>query len=66
MSFSGTLLDEIISKTDISQVKNKGEGQPVRKGAVGEWRTRLSAREMALWQELAGDVLSDLGYETGS
>jgi len=64
LSFSGTQLDEIISKTDISKVKKKGEGQHVRKGSVGEWRTRLSAREVALWQELAGDILSHLGYET--
>ena len=66
LSFSGTQLDEIISKTDISQVKNKGEGKHVRKGAIGEWRTRLSPRAISLWQELAGDILSDLGYETAS
>ena len=64
LSYSDTLLDTIIEKTDIKNIKNKGEGLHVRKGAIGEWRSRLSATDIALWKELAGDTLARLGYDT--
>ena len=64
LDYEQALIDEIIDGTDISKVKNKGEGQHIRKGSIGEWQTRLSAEDIALWQELAGDTLARLGYFT--
>ena len=32
---------------------------------VGRWRTEMSAEDRAVYEELAGDLLADLGYEVG-
>lgn len=64
LDYDQTIIDNIIDAQDISKVKNKGEGQHIRKGSIGEWQTRLSPEEIALWQELAGDTLTRLGYST--
>lgn len=63
LSYDETLIDRIIEKTDIKNIKKKGEGLQVRKGAIGEWRSRLSETDIALWKELAGDTLVHLGYD---
>jgi len=62
LDYDNTLINEIIDATDISKVKNKGEGKHICKGSIGEWQTRLSPEDIALWQELAGDTLAYLGY----
>ncbi|NEP86715.1 MAG: sulfotransferase [Okeania sp. SIO2C2] len=64
LDYNQTLIDSIIDATDISKVKNKGEGKHIRKGSIGEWQTRLSAEDVALWEEFAGDTLAGLGYKT--
>ena len=56
-------LDEIIQATDISQIHEKGEGHYVRKGAIGEWKTRLTEDERAICQNIAGEQLKQLGYD---
>ncbi|MDJ1181357.1 sulfotransferase [Roseofilum sp. BLCC_M91] len=63
LDYDQAFVDKIIDRTDISKIKNKGEDQHVRKGSIGEWKTRLSSEDIALWEELAGDMLSRLGYE---
>ena len=62
LDYDQILIDEIIDATDISKVKNKGEGKHIRKGSIGEWQTRLSPQDVAIWQELAGDTIAGLGY----
>lgn len=62
LDYDNTLIHKIVDATDISKVKNKGEGKHTRKGSIGEWQTRLSPEQIALWQELAGDTLTYLGY----
>jgi len=64
LDYDQTLIDEIIDATDISKVKNKGEGKHIRQGSIGEWQTRLSPEDIAIFQELAGDTLTRLGYLT--
>jgi Sulfotransferase family len=32
---------------------------------VGRWRTEMSAEDRAVYEQLAGDLLADLGYEVG-
>ena len=62
VDYDNSLINEIINATDISKVKNKGEGKHIRKGSIREWQTRLSPEDIALWQELAGDTLAYFGY----
>ncbi|MEB3342262.1 sulfotransferase [Okeania sp.] len=62
LDYDETLIDEIIDATDISKVKNKGEGKHIRQGSIGEWQTGLLPEDIALWKELAGDTLAGLGY----
>lgn len=63
LDYNEELLKEIVNQNDISRVKKKGEGLHVRTGLVGEWRTRLSAREIELCEQMCGDTLRRLGYE---
>ncbi|MGD1804425.1 sulfotransferase [Dapis sp. BLCC M126] len=62
LDYDSTLIDKIIDTTDISKVKNKGEGKHIRQGSIGEWQTRLSPEDIGLWEELGGDTLARLGY----
>lgn len=52
----------IVDTHDIRQVKVKGEGQHVNQGIVGRWRHSLSADDITLWEQLAGEDLKQLGY----
>jgi hypothetical protein len=65
--FSGLAVSQqeaeaIAAATDISKVKDIGEGQHVRKGAVGDFRERFSAEDLELFREMAGEVLEARGY----
>lgn len=57
------LISRIVAKTDIKNVKVKGEGLHVRSGNIGEWQASLSQEEAQAWQDEAGDLLRELGYE---
>lgn len=35
---------------------------PVRKGIAGDWRNAFTERDRAIYQEVAGDLLAELGY----
>ena len=37
--------------------------EPPNPERVGRWRTEMSAEDRAVYEELAGDLLADLGYE---
>ena len=45
-------------RSDISHIRDRGEGQYVRSGLVGEWETKLSNAEIAVCQDIAGEELS--------
>lgn len=67
LAFSGLetppdLLARIVEETDIRRKKEKGEGKHYRKGAVGDWRDRLSAADQDLIRRMAGRELASLGY----
>ena len=53
---------DIVEASDISQIRNKGEGQYTRKGTVGDWQNHLSDADVALCHAIAGEQLSYLGY----
>lgn len=38
-------------------------GRPLYKGAVAKWKKQMTQEEKALFKEMAGDVLIELGYE---
>jgi hypothetical protein len=38
-------------------------GQPLYKAAVAKWRKEMTEKEKALFKEMAGDLLIELGYE---
>ena len=54
-------VEMIVRSSDISQIRDKGEGQYVRSGLVGEWKTRLSNAEIAVCQDIAGEELATYG-----
>ncbi|NET49178.1 MAG: hypothetical protein F6K09_10735, partial [Merismopedia sp. SIO2A8] len=62
LSATPSEVEAIVQEADISKRKNKGKGQHVFKGAVGDWRSVLPDHEVALVQERAGHLLTELGY----
>jgi Sulfotransferase family len=61
-AWDNQLIDQIITATDINRVADKGEGNSVRSGTIGEWRQRLSAKDLETCYEIAGEALARLGY----
>ncbi len=57
-------IEEIVKSADISRIAEKGEGQYVRSGSVGDWKEHLSAAEIAICNEIAGEQLIRLGYQS--
>lgn len=62
LSWSPQQVQDIIQASDIDRIRDKGEGQYVRKGTVGDWKNQLSKDEVALCEEIAGAHLNRLGY----
>ncbi|MEM6254377.1 MAG: sulfotransferase [Cyanobacteria bacterium P01_D01_bin.156] len=67
--FANLPLDEqqveaIVAAGDISRIEQKGEGQYVRSGSVGDWQQHLSEAEIAMCNEIAGEQLMRLGYHS--
>ena len=58
-------IEKIVKTADISRIAQKGEGQYVRSGSVGDWQEQLSEQEIALCHEIAGEQLARLGYTAG-
>lgn len=58
-------VEAIVASEDISRVQQKGDGQYVRSGAVGDWKNKLSEAELAMCDQIAGEQLVRLGYKTG-
>ncbi|MGB3299684.1 MAG: sulfotransferase [Phormidesmis sp.] len=52
----------IAAALDIKQVKQKGEGQHVRKGIVDAWKNELSQDDIELCNQMAAPQLEKLGY----
>ncbi|HEX4498750.1 MAG TPA: hypothetical protein VIE43_23935 [Thermoanaerobaculia bacterium] len=44
------------------EVQGAGEGKHYRKGAVGDWRQRMSPADQDLFRRMAGRELARLGY----
>ncbi len=63
LKYSKELLENISQKTDIRSIKNKGNGQHVRKGVVADWKNCFNAEDIELFKKLAGDLLCHLGYK---
>lgn len=55
-------LSNIIDALNIDNVKQKGEGQHVRKGVVGGWKADLSVDDIKICNRLTGPLLEKLGY----
>ncbi|MEM7065141.1 MAG: sulfotransferase [Cyanobacteria bacterium P01_B01_bin.77] len=55
-------IEAIVAAQDIRRIQQKGEGQYVRSGSVGDWKEQLSATEVAMCDEMAGEQLIRLGY----
>ncbi|MFG6101599.1 sulfotransferase [Leptothoe sp. EHU-05/26/07-4] len=55
----------IVKAADISRVQQKGDGQYVRSGLVGDWKEKLSEAEIAMCDQIAGEQLVRLGYKGG-
>jgi hypothetical protein len=65
--FLGLPVDEqdaaaIVEQTSITRFADRTDGRHRRKGAVGDWRTALSADDVALIEREAGDLLRRVGY----
>jgi len=58
-----TEIAEIVDVHDMSRVARRSEGGHRRKGAVGDWRTELSAEDVARFDELAGELARRVGYD---
>lgn len=57
------LVEAVAADTDFARLPYTGEGRHHRKGVVGDWRTELGEGDLALFRELAGDLLVHAGYE---
>ncbi|MGD1855928.1 MAG: sulfotransferase [Leptolyngbyaceae cyanobacterium] len=57
-------IEAIVAAGDIRRVQQKGNGQYVRSGSVGDWQKHLSEAEIAMCSEIAGEQLMRLGYIT--
>ncbi|NET37916.1 MAG: sulfotransferase [Cyanothece sp. SIO1E1] len=62
LNWSEALRNQIVAETDISKIKNKGEGLHIRKGTIGDWRTCLSETELTLFKQITGETLEKIGY----
>ena len=51
-------VEMIVRSSDISHIRDRGEGQYVRSGLVGEWKERLSNTEISVCQDIAGKELA--------
>jgi len=54
--------DRIAAAFDIRNAKNKGEGNHVRKGMIGAWKTDLSETDITTCNQIAGPLLEKIGY----
>lgn len=63
LSYTREMLDYHVGKTRIEpNLSTKQRWLPVTPG-LRDWRTRMNERELELFEALAGDLLSDLGYQ---
>lgn len=56
------LIGHIAAATDISRQHITGDGEHVRTGAMGDWRRYFDQSDVALFDELAGDLSRRIGY----
>jgi hypothetical protein len=55
--------DALLSGIPPAQVEHQNLRRPPTKG-LRDWRHQMSRRDIAVFESIAGDLLSDLGYET--
>lgn len=48
------------------EVSNEDSTSFFRKGVAGEWRTVFTGRDRAIYKEIVGVLLTELGYEQGN
>lgn len=56
------IVDDLVEQTRFDKQKKKASGF-FRKGQSGDWRNHFNDGDVALFKELAGDHLIELGYE---
>ncbi len=54
--------NNIASSFDIRNIEGRGEGNHVRKGVIGAWKSDLSDTDIALCNQMAGPLLEKIGY----
>ena len=57
------LVDDIAAANDISRQVGAADGEHVRTGAVGDWRTYFDESDSGLFEQLAGDLARQVGYD---
>jgi Sulfotransferase family len=55
-------LEEVAGPTDHHRLTS----EPPRKDRIAQWRTKMSASDQASFEDEAGDLLAELGYEVGA
>lgn len=56
------LILELVRKTDIQNIPNKGKGKHIYSGNVGSWINELADEDIMRWHTEAGELLKNLGY----
>ena len=62
LPFDDAVVERVAEETDISHFEYRGDGEMIRRGAVGDWRTNFDDADQALFVQLAGDTLAAAGY----
>jgi hypothetical protein len=63
LPFDRALVDHVAEATDFSSFGYTGDGNMLRRGAVGDWRTHFDDADRALFARLAGETLTAAGYQ---
>jgi hypothetical protein len=56
-------ISQVVEATAFASAKRMGDRQHLRKGKVGGWRNEFTESDRREFENLAGDLLSTLGYE---
>jgi Sulfotransferase family len=62
------MIERCIQHTSFERVSNRQQGEEdsrsfFRKGVAGDWKSVFTERDRQVYEELAGDLLAEIGYE---
>ena len=63
LSHDGDAIDRVVEATAIENARQPGNEHHIRKGVVGDWHNHFSDDDRRLFDDLAGDLMTTLGYE---